>query len=93
MLIYNFLYQHLFLQEQVFPALCNLICHSPNFKVRTNAAWALYSCKSYGKYTPTLWKSIVLAFENCQHVPSYVEYSHRDTLVQQVIVIAYFIFI
>nr|XP_050863455.1 HEAT repeat-containing protein 6 isoform X1 [Vespula vulgaris] len=70
-------------QEQVFPALCNLICHSPNFKVRTNAAWALYSCKSYGKYTPTLWKSIVLAFENCQHVPSYVEYSHRDTLVQQ----------
>ncbi|KAI4497349.1 hypothetical protein M0802_007596 [Mischocyttarus mexicanus] len=70
-------------QEQVFPALCNLICHSPNFKVRTNAAWALYSCKSYGKHTPTLWKSIVLAFENCQHVPSYVEYSHRDTLVQQ----------
>ncbi|KAK2579621.1 hypothetical protein KPH14_011551 [Odynerus spinipes] len=70
-------------QEQVFPALCNLVCHSPNFKVRTNAAWALYSCKSYGKYTPTLWKSIVLAFENCQHVPSYVEYSHRDTLVQQ----------
>ncbi|KAI4481872.1 hypothetical protein M0804_009393 [Polistes exclamans] len=70
-------------QEQVFPALCNLICHSPNFKVRTNAAWALYSCNSYGKYTPTLWKSIVLAFENCQHVPSYVEYSHRDTLVQQ----------
>ncbi|XP_015177159.1 PREDICTED: HEAT repeat-containing protein 6 isoform X2 [Polistes dominula] len=70
-------------QEQVFPALCNLICHSPNFKVRTNAAWALYSCNTYGKYTPTLWKSIVLAFENCQHVPSYVEYSHRDTLVQQ----------
>ncbi|CAK9829766.1 HEAT repeat-containing protein 6 [Anthophora retusa] len=70
-------------QDQVFPALCNLICNSPNFKVRTNASWALYSCKSYGKYVVTLWKTIILAFENSQHVPSYVEYPHRDALIQQ----------
>lgn len=31
-----------------------------------------------------LWKSIVLALENAQHVPSYVEYPHRDALIQQV---------
>ncbi|XP_076755299.1 HEAT repeat-containing protein 6 isoform X1 [Xylocopa sonorina] len=70
-------------RDQVFPALCNLICHSPNFKVRTNAAWALYSCNSYGKYIVILWKSLILAFENSQHVPSYIEYPHRDALIQQ----------
>ncbi|XP_020281763.1 HEAT repeat-containing protein 6 isoform X2 [Pseudomyrmex gracilis] len=70
-------------KDQVFPVLSTLICDSPNFKVRTNAAWALYSCNCYGKYTVMLWKSIVLAFENAQHVPSYVEYPHRDALVQQ----------
>ncbi|XP_034188808.2 HEAT repeat-containing protein 6 isoform X2 [Osmia lignaria lignaria] len=70
-------------RDQVFPVLCNLICDSPNFKVRTNAAWALYSCNSYGKYTVTLWKNITLAFENSQHVPSYIEYPHRDALIQQ----------
>ncbi|XP_076678857.1 HEAT repeat-containing protein 6 isoform X1 [Andrena cerasifolii] len=70
-------------RDQVFPTLCKLICDSPNFKVRTNAAWALYSCNSYGKYVITLWKSIILAFENSQHVPSYIEYPHRDALVQQ----------
>jgi len=61
-----------------------LICDSPNFKVRTNAAWALSSCNDYGKYIVMLWKNIVLAFENAQHVPSYVEYPHRDALIQQV---------
>ncbi|KAG7209059.1 hypothetical protein KM043_015216 [Ampulex compressa] len=70
-------------KDQVFPALCSLICDSPNFKVRTNAAWALYSCNSYDKYIAMLWKTIALAFENSQHVPSYVEYPHRDALVQQ----------
>ncbi|XP_050474529.1 HEAT repeat-containing protein 6 isoform X1 [Bombus huntii] len=70
-------------RDQVFPVLCNLICDSPNFKVRTNAAWALYSCNSYGKYIITLWKSLILAFENSQHVPSYIEYPHRDALIQQ----------
>lgn len=69
----------------MFPALCTLICDSPNFKVRTNAAWALYSCNSYGRYVVTLWKSLILAFENSQHVPSYIEYPHRDALIQQVI--------
>lgn len=72
-----------FTQDQVFPAFSTLICNSPNFKVRTNAAWALSSCNHYGKYTVMLWKSIVLAFENAQHVPSYVEYPHRDALIQQ----------
>ncbi|XP_011872958.1 PREDICTED: HEAT repeat-containing protein 6 [Vollenhovia emeryi] len=70
-------------KDQVFPELCTLICNSPNFKVRTNAAWALSSCNCYDKYTVMLWKSIVLAFENAQHVPSYVEYPHRDALIQQ----------
>ncbi|EFN82609.1 HEAT repeat-containing protein 6 [Harpegnathos saltator] len=68
---------------QVFPVLANLICHSPNFKVRTNAAWALSSCNHYGEYTVMLWKNIILAFENAQHVPSYMEYSHQDALIQQ----------
>ncbi|XP_015603052.1 HEAT repeat-containing protein 6 isoform X2 [Cephus cinctus] len=70
-------------RDQVFPALCNLICHSPNFKVRTNAAWALSVCDTYEKHTFTVWKSIILAFENSQHVPRYVEYPHQDALVQQ----------
>ncbi|CAD1470197.1 unnamed protein product [Heterotrigona itama] len=71
------------MKDQVFPVLCNLICNSPNFKVRTNAAWALYTCNSYGKYIVTLWKTLILAFENSQHVPSYIEYPHRDALIQQ----------
>ncbi|XP_063983533.1 HEAT repeat-containing protein 6 [Diachasmimorpha longicaudata] len=70
-------------RDEVIPALCDLICYSPNFKVRTNAAWALGSCKSYGKYVPFLWKSIVLALENSQHVPNFVEYNHRESLLQQ----------
>lgn len=53
--------------------------------MRTNAAWALYSCNSYGKYIIILWKSLILAFENSQYVPSYIEYPHRDALIQQVI--------
>lgn len=57
--------------------------------MRTNAAWALSSCNNYGKYTVMLWKSIVLAFENAQHVPSYVEYPHRDALIQQVRTLPY----
>lgn len=40
-----------------------------------------------------LWKSIVLAFENAQHVPSYVEYPHRDALIQQVRIFPYIIFL
>ncbi|XP_031835218.2 HEAT repeat-containing protein 6 isoform X1 [Nomia melanderi] len=70
-------------RDLIFPALCNLICYSPNFKVRSNAAWALRACNSYEKYTVILWKSIIVAFENSQHVPSYIEYPHRDALVQQ----------
>ncbi|XP_033340999.2 HEAT repeat-containing protein 6 isoform X1 [Megalopta genalis] len=70
-------------RDSVFPPLCNLICHSPNFKVRSNAAWALCACDFYGRYIVTVWKSIIVAFENSQHVPSYTEYPHRDTLVQQ----------
>ncbi|XP_026674753.1 HEAT repeat-containing protein 6 isoform X3 [Ceratina calcarata] len=74
-------------QDRALPALCDLICDSPNFKVRTNAAWALYSCHSYGRYPiHRLWKSLVLAFENTRHVPSYVEYPHRDALLRQLCV-------
>lgn len=40
-----------------------------------------------------MWKSIVLAFENAQHVPSYVEYPHRDALIQQVRIFPYIIFL
>lgn len=71
-------------KDKIFPALCDLICHSPNFKVRTNAAWALAACNLYGKYVPYLWKSIVMALDNSQHVPNFVEYPHREALVQQV---------
>ncbi|XP_033230465.1 HEAT repeat-containing protein 6 isoform X2 [Belonocnema kinseyi] len=70
-------------KEHVFPTLCNLVCDSPNFKVRTNAAWALSVCNSYGKHIISVWKSTILALENSQHVPNYVEYAHRDTFVQQ----------
>ncbi|XP_001604646.2 HEAT repeat-containing protein 6 [Nasonia vitripennis] len=70
-------------KDKVFPGLCDLVCNSPNFKVRTNAAWALSVCNSYEKYIVTLWKSIIFGLENSQHVPSYIEYPHRDALVQQ----------
>lgn len=71
-------------QDKVFPVLCDLVCNSSNFKVRTNAAWALSVCNSFEKYIVTLWKSVMLGLENSQHVPSYIEYAHRDALVQQV---------
>ena len=69
--------------------MCDLVCNSTNFKVRTNAAWALGVCNSFDKHIINLWKSIMLALENSQHVPSYVEYPHRDALVQQVDEILY----
>ena len=71
-------------KNEVFPALCILISESPNFKVRTNAAWALGSCDKYETFIPKLWKTIADGLENSQRVPSHMEYPHRDVLVQQV---------
>ena len=73
-----------FEKEKVFPVLCDLISNSRNFKVRTNAAWALTACNSFDKHVLTLWRSAMVGFENSQHVPNFLEYPHRDALVQQV---------
>lgn len=70
-------------KDTIFPVLCELIIHASNFKVRTNAAWALSSCCYYGKYGGFLLKNILIALDNSKHVPNFFEYEHRDALVQQ----------
>ncbi|KAF7995097.1 hypothetical protein HCN44_004569 [Aphidius gifuensis] len=70
-------------RDIIFPELCELIIHASNFKVRTNAAWALTSCNCYGKYVVIILKNILIALDNSEHVPNFVEYGHRDALVQQ----------
>ncbi|KAL7292260.1 hypothetical protein TKK_0014206 [Trichogramma kaykai] len=70
-------------EEQVFPILCDLLYNTRNFKIRINAAVALTSSKSFGKYLVNIWKSVMLGFENSKHVPHYTEYVHQDGLVVQ----------
>ncbi|KXJ81451.1 hypothetical protein RP20_CCG019819 [Aedes albopictus] len=73
-------------QKQIFPALCQIVINSNNFKVRINASAALSVIDSrshYGSYFLTVWSSLLKALEQSDNLMDYNEYKHRDNLQEQ----------
>uniref|UniRef100_A0AAG5D991 HEAT repeat-containing protein 6 n=1 Tax=Anopheles atroparvus TaxID=41427 RepID=A0AAG5D991_ANOAO len=74
-------------QQCVFPALCEAVVHSPNFKVRINAAQALSVVSSRAHYGVTffysIWAALLQALEQSDNLVDYLEYKRRDTLQEQ----------
>ncbi|XP_050093715.1 HEAT repeat-containing protein 6 [Anopheles aquasalis] len=74
-------------QKRVFPALCEVVVNSPNFKVRINAAQALavVERRSHygGTYFHTIWTALLQALEQSDNLQDYNEYKRRDTLQEQ----------
>lgn len=74
-------------QEIVFPALCNIIKISPNFKVRTNACIAFMVPKNridFGGHFINIWNCLLMALEQSNNLTDFNEYKHRDTLQDQI---------
>ncbi|XP_035792206.1 HEAT repeat-containing protein 6-like [Anopheles albimanus] len=74
-------------QKRVFPALCEVVVNSPNFKVRINAAQALTVAERRshygGQYFHTIWTALLQALEQSDNLQDYNEYKRRDTLQEQ----------
>jgi HEAT repeat-containing protein 6 len=76
-------------QDLVFPALCKITVHSPNFKVRTNAAAAMIVLKErrdYGHHFGPIWSALLAALEASDNLHDFNEYNHRDNLQEQLCV-------
>lgn len=72
-------------QELVFPALCDTIRTSPNFKVRINAcvAFTIPSRESFAGFFIDIWSCLLIALEQSNNLTDFNEYKHRDTLQDQ----------
>lgn len=72
-------------QELVFPALCDIIKMSPNFKVRINAcaAFTIPSRENFAGYFLDVWRCLLIALEQSNNLTDFNEYKHRDTLQDQ----------
>ncbi|XP_055605953.1 HEAT repeat-containing protein 6 [Uranotaenia lowii] len=73
-------------QKQIFPALCQIVINSNNFKVRINSASALsvISIRAhYATYYLEIWSSLLKALEQSDNLIDYNEYKHRDNLQEQ----------
>lgn len=72
-------------QEFVFPALCDVIKTSPNFKVRINAcmAFTVPTREHFGGYFINIWSCLLVALEQSNNLTDFNEYKHRDTLQDQ----------
>ncbi|XP_014205563.1 HEAT repeat-containing protein 6-like [Copidosoma floridanum] len=70
-------------RDIVFNVVTDQMCRCPNFKVRTNAAWVITVCKSFGEEIKMIWKRIMEAFENSKTLSSINEYQHYEALVEQ----------
>lgn len=65
----------------------DLVVNFRNFKVRINAALAFSvpaKRSHYNEYYFPIWKSLLNALDNSQHMEDYNEFKHRDNLVDQV---------
>lgn len=73
-------------QDLVFPALCEVIRTSPNFKVRINActSFTIPTRQNFGVYFLKIWSSLLEALEQSNNMTDYSEYKHRDTLQDQI---------
>uniref|UniRef100_A0A182MKC1 HEAT repeat-containing protein 6 n=1 Tax=Anopheles culicifacies TaxID=139723 RepID=A0A182MKC1_9DIPT len=73
-------------ERRVFPALCETVINSPNFKVRINAAQALSIIgrrEHYGGYFSQIWHALLRALEQSDNLVDYNEYKRRDSLQEQ----------
>ncbi|XP_053673050.1 HEAT repeat-containing protein 6 [Anopheles nili] len=73
-------------ERRVFPALCETVVNSPNFKVRINAAQALSVVgrrSYYGSFFQTIWATLLQALEQSDNLVDYNEYKRRDSLQEQ----------
>lgn len=72
-------------QDLVFPALCNTIKTSPNFKVRINAcvAFTIPNREQFGVHFISIWSCMLVALEQSNNLTDFNEYKHRDTLQDQ----------
>ncbi|XP_052899579.1 HEAT repeat-containing protein 6 [Anopheles moucheti] len=73
-------------ERRVFPALCETVVNSPNFKVRINAAQALSILgrrEHYGEFYQQIWLALLQALEQSDNLVDYNEYKRRDSLQEQ----------
>lgn len=81
----------------VIPPLCRLIVTHPNFKVRINAAAALAAVplqrSVVDDHFVPIWKALLEALEQSDHMTDYAEYQHRDNLVDQVHILFGYLFV
>nr|XP_040222716.2 HEAT repeat-containing protein 6 [Anopheles coluzzii] len=73
-------------ERRVFPALCETVVSSPNFKVRINAAQALSVIgrrAHYGAFFHQTWAALLQALEQSDNLVDYNEYKRRDSLQEQ----------
>uniref|UniRef100_A0A182WJ62 HEAT repeat-containing protein 6 n=1 Tax=Anopheles minimus TaxID=112268 RepID=A0A182WJ62_9DIPT len=73
-------------ERRVFPALCETVVNSPNFKVRINAAQALSIIgkrEHYGGFFQQIWHALLRALEQSDNLVDYNEYKRRDSLQEQ----------
>uniref|UniRef100_A0A182PQC7 HEAT repeat-containing protein 6 n=1 Tax=Anopheles epiroticus TaxID=199890 RepID=A0A182PQC7_9DIPT len=73
-------------ERRVFPALCETVVNSPNFKVRINAAQALSIIDKrthYGGFFHQTWTALLRALEQSDNLVDYNEYKRRDSLQEQ----------
>uniref|UniRef100_A0A182K443 HEAT repeat-containing protein 6 n=1 Tax=Anopheles christyi TaxID=43041 RepID=A0A182K443_9DIPT len=73
-------------EGRVFPALCETVVRSPNFKVRINAAQALSIIGKrahYGAFYQQTWIALLQALEQSDNLVDYNEYKRRDSLQEQ----------
>uniref|UniRef100_A0A1I8PGI2 HEAT repeat-containing protein 6 n=1 Tax=Stomoxys calcitrans TaxID=35570 RepID=A0A1I8PGI2_STOCA len=73
-------------QSTLYPALCHVIVHHANFKVRINATSAITNIaerQHFGNYFEKFWSSILEAIEQSHNLDNFHEYNHRDNLQEQ----------
>lgn len=73
-------------QSTLYPALCHVIVHHSNFKVRINATSAITNIAErshFGNYFEQFWSSMLEAIEQSYNLDNFHEYNHRDNLQEQ----------
>ncbi|XP_023298527.2 HEAT repeat-containing protein 6 [Lucilia cuprina] len=73
-------------QETLYSALCHVIVHHSNFKVRINASSAITNIMErshFGVHYEKFWSSVLEAIEQSYNLDNFHEYNHRDSLQEQ----------
>lgn len=80
----------------MFETLSNIIMKCVNFKVRINGAAALAVPSKrthYGRFYLSVWSALSAALYQANQLTDFNEYNHRDTLLDQVCTLNFFLFI